>query len=450
MLSRASFYRLISLVVGGLVLICGILILLLAHSGPRVRHVAPTLNPQGLPAVKQQVVRFQFDRPIPPSDLKSFIAVSPASEFEVRTEGQTIFVTFTKNLQHKTDYTITIKSNLTDERGRLSGHDYTYRFTSEPPQLLYVERHYDAPDRIVSYNPATKESETIMTADTFIYFTNNGSYLAAVQRTTDNTDEVVLREWASGATFRLTGLKPQSSISKIALSVNNQLAVITPTVNKQASNELYRFALTGTHATMVGQPAKDSMELKYSRDGQVFVTKKTDGLYYLGPTTAEPSLSLLGEFFSIGNFNQANDKLLVETNTSVKVYDAATQQTHALPELFGTNAKSPTFLHTSDDLAYQNYRARSDADRFETTVEVMQNKQLHTTLILEPKEFFLGDIALSADDRYVAVQVATSAQLYDDYRPNARPEGTIVRIFDRSTQQYLPEKLTGVDPMWRY
>lgn len=449
MRSKKSFYKLISLVAGGLIIACTILSILLLQSGPRVRSITPTLDAQNQPTAKQQVVRVQFDRPIPQMNLKPFVTVHPAAEFDIRQEGQVIYITFNKNLQLGTEYSMTIKSNLPDVRGRQIGHDITYRFMSEPAELLYVERNYEALDRVVSYNPISKKSETIMEADTIIHLASNGSYLAIVQRDADNVDTVMLREQASGAMFKLTNLKPKSSISKIALSPSNQLAVVTPTVDKQASNELWRFAISGTQLSPVGQPTAGVMDIKYSHDGQVLVVKKTDGLYYLGPTTAESTLSLLGEFFSIGDFNHTNDKLLVETNTSVMVYDASAQKTLSLPELFGTDAKTPTFLHNSDDIAYRNYRAKPGTDSFETTVEVTRNKARDTTLSLQPKEYFLGDIAVSADDRYLAVQLATAAQLYDDYRLNAKPEGTVIRIFDRTTQQYLPEKLTGVDPIWR-
>jgi len=461
-----AFYRALVLVIGGLSVGILVLALLVATSGPRVRHVAVQNQSGDRIASVGQGLTVVFDRPIEGTDFEGAIAFEPEVDYTVSHRQGQLSITFDQNLLSNTEYVLTIKPELEDDLGRRMEREYSYEFTTEEQSFTYLERNYGrgAVDRIIQRAPLSGESQALFGEDRIKGFARNGRYLAVVVPRRDNTDELRVFDLAT-LEERSVDISPQVRVDNLRFSpVDNQLVFIPRVVGADAgdpdsetfadNNKLYRYDIDGEQLQPVDTSSdRGNVESAlYSRDGQALLYKTIEGSYYLTGATRTTETTPLGIYEASGGFDRTNTKIAFQFGNGVTIYDAQAKESQELPDIgTGGSISAPTFLHNSDELLYLwDPLNAKEGTTTQVYIASADGKVEEQVVDSQPPERFFDNPLISYDDRYVLVEATSEPSKFklDDYAGNRQPEDTRLILYDRLERKVIDSETHGIDPVW--
>jgi Bacterial Ig-like domain len=467
-----AFYRAFGLVVAGLIIGILVLALLVTTSGPRVRHVVVQSMRGDDIATVTQALSVDFDRPIQSSDFQGAVEIQPEVAYTVSHRNQQLNITFDQNLLSNTDYVLTIKPSIEDDRGKPMESAYTYEFTTAQPSFTYLERNYDpgAIDQVVEQAPLSQTSHVLFGSDRIKFFARNASYLTVVLPRADNTDELRVVDLGTREE-RAIDIPRDVRVDNLRFSpVDNQFVFITRTTRKAGAGEsdletykntLARYDIDSEKVQPIDTlSAKSSVpsvlssheSVLYSSDGQALLYRALDGEYYLASATQTTASVLLGKYLDSGGFDRTNTKLTFLSGSNAMIYDAPAGAIREIPDDIRIDGRisTPIFLHNSDELFYlkepldakpgetlQAYTADADGETQEQVVDT------------QPQASFFGEPVVSYDDRYVLIEITSEPQDSDDYVGDPEPKDPRLVLYDRLDGKVIDSgTIRGIEPVW--
>jgi hypothetical protein len=467
-----AFYRAFGLVVAALIIAILVLALLVTSSGPRVRHVVvQSLTGGDGVATANQALSVDFDRPIQSSDFQSAVEIQPEVDYTVSHRNQQLNITFDQNLLSNTEYVLTIKPLLEDDLGKPMQSAYTYEFSTAEPSFTYLERNYDtgAIDQVIEQAPLSQKSHVLFGADRIKFFARNASYLAVVLPRADNTDELRVVDLGTREE-RAVDIPRDVRVDNLSFSpVDNQFVFITRATRKAAagesdleaySNTLSRYDIDSKQLQPVDTlSAKSSVpsvlysheSVLYSSDGQALLYRALDGEYYLTGAAQTTVPTLLGKYLDSGGFDRTNTKLLFLSGSNAMIYDAQAKEIQEVPDIqIDGRISTPIFLHNSEEIFYlkEQLDAKPDETLQVYTADTDGEAQ-EQEVGIEPQASFLGQPAVSYDDRYVLIEVTFEPQDSDDYVGDPQPKDPRLVLYDRLDGRVIdPGTIRGIAPVW--
>lgn len=112
----------------------------LYNQGPRVRFVRGVDTVQSQALTANSSLSIVFDRPIEQRDYSSIVSISPAADFTLQTNTQSMILTLESNLKSGTNYTISLSPEIYDSAGKKMKNTYKYSFDTAQSTYVYLER----------------------------------------------------------------------------------------------------------------------------------------------------------------------------------------------------------------------------------------------------------------------------------------------------------------------
>lgn len=313
--------------------------LLLIQSGPRIRYIQSLGDISETRLSQNATIQLVFDRPIEKTDYSDSIQITPNVDFIAQTNTQNIALTFKENLNHNTEYTITVSPTISDTSGKQMRSPYSHSFTTAEASYIYLERNYssttpDDADDHIKLAAVGSEPQILLSHPEIRSFSANRTY-AVVATIEDETDTLYTINLETNE-VRREQLFSNGRINNLTLSARGNIVLYTiePNFNEVSLEYFERIAnriqsvnlITGEVVNLTTDDGSfiKASSITFDTDGQVALIQDLQQTFYAVSPFNDYNPVLIGSYAESFGFNSDLSEIIFRDRESFIRYSIAT------------------------------------------------------------------------------------------------------------------------------
>lgn len=430
-----GFRRALALTVGILVALCAVFLTLGYLQGPKLSSAQ--VDPRGVVEQSGQQVRLFANQAVA-QVAPSQVAVEPAVDFTVTTEGDIIAVQFASRLDYATEYTVTVSGVTSVYIAQPS--TISYSFTTSSPTLYYLDRG-DGADDIVTTGLTGSGREVIYSAPHIQDFAVLDEFLAVVTLNDDHTSSLSFVNTSTDV-VEAVRLPDSGSISGLDASAAGNAVGFTLTTQPpgadQANNStLYVIDLTAgrTVTPVVGLTGKpiDVLGWQFLPNSATLLALTFDrSLLLIDPTGA---VSPLGQYMGLDKLSPDGSIATMTDSFGELALTLATGTTERLEPSAVEGAKAflgSTVVLDNGDRVQKVVVPDASGRRFASLLVYDDGSSARILYRTPDDGGSISDFTVSPNGQYVAIETVpdASAAVSDGYFFDARATSVTTIIVD--------------------
>ncbi len=417
--------------------------------------------------LKNQQIRIEFNRPINRDTVTNSIEITPKADFRSLWSGNNLILAFDTSLDSQTDYTLTLKKNITDIYNEEFTEDYIFHFKTEIPRLAVIEKvHDNTTNTIAIYNANLAGRQELLKRDNIQFYGLNETFLVVVTESNyTNNIELINRVTNEVQNFNLNNVR----INSFAFSpTRNEFAYAFQEVEVEQN---YYIPISDAKVIVYDIDARSQIDfnpqnsaddvvyLEYSNDGNSLLYRSSDSFYTLAEIKRQDNFTGIGRYLWSGNFNKDSDKIIFLT------FDPASSQ---IPYQFISTFSSereiinitdgftavldPVFMNKTDLILFA--QKHKDLDRTKGIYKIMQTDLSGNSVEVISNEKYSLELPLpSPDDRYIAIEKYNEINLLNftnarNYGFQNKPQLANIIVFDTVENKLYDTNLIAVEAKW--
>ncbi|MEM6997799.1 MAG: Ig-like domain-containing protein [Patescibacteria group bacterium] len=436
-------------------------------SGPRVRFLSFTNDPNSTSSMKGELATFVFDRPIQSSDYSDLVRITPDINHSVRTDRQSVSIVFNQNLRPDTEYTVELSPGVESESGKRLSEAYAETFITPRASYAYVTRNYPA-----NYFSAEKASDNALDSltvggingpervifehPTIIDFDANSTH-AVVSVQEAETDLLYVVDIASSESKPVhLGLDVRISYIRVPAEGNRALYRIVPNpettsdeIFKQHVNRVESLDLESLEAAPLRDASGDYLRtfvLDVDDTGSIALVQDNELDFYAVSPYSDFEPVLLGNRNSMLHFSGDGRGILFRDTDDIVRYDLSVFEDQPLQI-----ETSGGFILAAEETDSGLYYALQSAENGVVTDTVYLQDDGDTRKVWSTDDRSDGarfnSFSLSIGSSLVVIETRPLDCLYDNVSTNSSCPGTRSIVLDIERGQTVHE-VEGIGFTW--
>lgn len=455
-----SFNRIITIIVVVLSSLIVILGYLLFQSGPRVRFLDFEVDLNNTVLTVGTSVNIVFDRPLRDSDYTDQIYFIPEIDFSTKTLGQTITVLFEENLQQDTEYSLIVKDEIYDTKGKRMQSQATKRFKTAPYRYAYIQRNYgfdvdtlNVEDDLILQSTIDGNSKVLFRYPQILSFKANNRY-SLVAGVNEFADSIFIVDNSNGKSQAIQ-MPFEGRILKLAVSARSNIGafILRPEYDQNDiayyesyANRTYTVNLeTGAVTEIVdqiGNPIK-SYDIAIDTNGQYILIQDDRQIYYIASPLNEYTPLPIGSYTIYKSQGIAANSVIFRNASGFTEVDIATGANNEITIPIEGYVQDVLFLNRNIALYSPSYYAgvwSAEIYMFDgTTKEDIWN--------LTSKDTLVSSLGASYDGKLLSITSNGAPCDQDAIGSNSVCKDIRTEIYDRAKQETV-NSFYGFDLIW--
>ncbi len=431
--------------------VTGVMIFAAPFSHPYVTQFAVAQGEVSHAGVVDQQLRVTFSRPMDEQSVEKNLTISPPIDGNISWANDTLFFTPKKNLPYQQAFTLTIGKDATDIYHQHLHQPYSVRFQTRDYAFVYEDHDHqltlsDMQGHIQQISSGKIIKEYVVSSE--------GKFVAYLHQPTDEGEtSVYFYDMNNKQTAQLVP-NLHGHLANLQVSKDGAQLYFLANENETAVTYVYDIAKkTLSKMDLSAYPTLTRFWL--TPDGNALLINDLSGELYLQALQGKKSVAV-GKYADYRGGTRKGDTLLFvdvspEFNyvQGVVLYDGNAQRVTDVQEI----TASP-FLSSDGRVLVYSYipkNTQQDAGQEGMKLLSLPDKKVLWEKYDPSLSFELGKI--SADDRYVALEVFTKSQLQDfnhirKYGEPNKPDHGVIEFIDTQTGKVLPFRVDGTEFTW--
>lgn len=463
---QTNYFKITALFSFVLLLIIIVLSVVIYNHGPRVRFIQFSQDMSTTSLTRGASLKAVFDRPLEQKDFSEYVSITPNVEFEVKTGVQDITITLLDNLNHDSDYTVSIFPEINDQSGKKMQNGYDHTFKTTKPPYMFLERNYgyskdvvlldiDADDHI-KLGRLGESPNIIFSHPEIRSFVANKDYalIAVKEKTKDELYSIDLKTMnIRNENIVLGGRIHNLTIGqrgKVALfTVQPDFSSVSTDYYEKYANRVVSIDLSNGDVLSLTNQAGEYIkahEITMDNNGYAaLVQDQTQTHYAISPYNDHEPI-LIGSYTSSYGFNSDSSEIIFRERNKLVKYQISENEIVPLELSEGSFVDTISARNSEVFTSQTNYLS----GELKSYINRYSDWAAEPSLVWSSE--LSGDKTMRSfsenfDSTLLAIQLNPENCNYDDIGTNSQCKTTSTVIYDTEAQQII-EDFAGFNFIW--